>query len=482
MRFAWHLRRWWNDATPRERAIGVLRDLPRWLFLAALIYAPWHYGGTTETSIRNINFVLAAVVVLWLIELVVRRRKLVIPPVLLVAAILILSLGWLVTFNARSVHDTEFEMFAPVHRLLSWAPSSVDGLISATAMVRVSCLLGILLFVADLSRRSQWLLRIWVTVGIAGGSIALLGLMQRATGAVLPYWEFQAWEENSFFATYYYHGNAGAFLNLVFAPTAGLALRAFRHRDAAIQRAIWTTATLLLMTAILANSSRGAQFIGLATFIALAVGAGKGMRRLGGGGNRAALALAGVVVAVALIVIAQVSGITQGLERWHRVGGVIPADLRWQAYKAAFAAVPDASWAGFGPGTFNVIFPHYEQTATLESGGRWEFLHQDYLQTILEWGWAGAACWAVILFGGIGAGVVVANSVRRLQPAPRVSRILPLFLIAIAATALHAFVDFPLQIASLQLYFLTYVGVCWGSLDYAQSANRRPTRLARANA
>lgn len=464
---------WWSNTTPREIATASVRDLPRWLFLGALLYAPWYYGGTTESAITGLELILAAVAALWLLELMIRRRRPVIPKAVFIPAILLVVGGWLVAFNPRAVHDTEFEVFAPVSRMLHWAPSSVDGLIAATSMIRMTCLIAALLFVIDLSRRPQWLLRIWVTIGVAGGSIALLGLLQRATGAVLPYWEYQPDENSNFFATYYYHANAGAFLNLVFPPVVGLALRTFKRHPSPIQRAIWTTATLLLIAAIFTNTSRAAQFLGLLTFIALAAGPGRQMRRLGIAENRIAVVLAMVVIALTLAVIAQVSDISRGFQRWHRITEEVPADIRWQAYQTVLAAVPDAGWTGFGPGSFSVIFPHYEQSATLDSRGRWEFLHEDYLQTILEWGWLGAACWAVIVFGGIGAGIVVRNRLKRLQPEPRVGRILSFFLIAIAATALHAFVDFPLQISSLQLYFLTYLGVCWGSLDYAPAGRRR---------
>ena len=141
----------------------------------------------------------------------------------------------------------------------------------------------------------------------------------------------------------------------------------------------------------------------------------------------------------------------------------IPKDARWTAYRTALAAVPDAGWAGFGPGTFPLIFPEYERLHAVEEPGRWYFLHQDYVQIILEWGWIGAVCWAVIFFGGIGIAIRAFRHLKRHDPRGRISRVLPFTLIALGTVMLHSLVDFPLQVASLQLYTATYLGICWSS-------------------
>jgi O-antigen ligase len=168
-------------------------------------------------------------------------------------------------------------------------------------------------------------------------------------------------------------------------------------------------------------------------------------------------------MAAAVIAVAQASGITQGFGRWQRISEQLPADIRWQAYKAAVTALPDAGWTGFGPGTFSAIFSRYAWTLGLQSAGRWEFLHEDYLQTLLEWGVFGALAWAALLFGGMAGGVIGWRRMKAAQPKHRMARLLPLLLLALGATAGHALIDFPLQVSSLQLYVATYLGICWAS-------------------
>jgi O-antigen ligase len=187
------------------------------------------------------------------------------------------------------------------------------------------------------------------------------------------------------------------------------------------------------------------------------------------------VALAGAfAIGLALIALAQATHLEQPLNRWQSVSERIPTDARWQASRVALSAVPGAGFFGFGPGTFRVVFPSYNIGSSHPVPGTWRFLHQDYLQTILEWGWVGSILWALLFFGGIVVGVRSYKRYAKRDWLPRRRVLQPLTIIALAGVALHALVDFPFQIESIQLYVATYLGVCWGSsLWYQRSGPRR---------
>jgi hypothetical protein len=67
------------------------------------------------------------------------------------------------------------------------------------------------------------------------------------------------------------------------------------------------------------------------------------------------------------------------------------------------------------------------------------------------------------LFGGIAVAIRNLRSLGAAKWSSRYRSFLSLAVLALVALTLHALVDFPLQIASLQLYVATYLGVCWGS-------------------
>jgi O-antigen ligase len=122
--------------------------------------------------------------------------------------------------------------------------------------------------------------------------------------------------------------------------------------------------------------------------------------------------------------------------------------------------LPDAGWHGFGPGTFSLVFPHYTGDQASLIPGIWRYAHDDYLETLLEWGWVASIFWAVIFFGAMAQ---LFNQWRRRRDLSTSDRVLAFTsVLALAGVAAHAFVDFPLQIASIQLYAGVCVGLGWG--------------------
>ena len=379
--------------------------------------------------------------------------------------------------NAKSIYDPEFSLFVPLRNLVPFLAGSVDYANSAAWMLRGALLLGTILFVCDLSQSSRWLLRLWYVISLIGGSIAFLGLLQKATGAQMIFWQPPPPPEygvTTFFATYFYHGNAGAFLNLVWPLIAGLVIRAFTSRSQPGLRAVWTIVFIITIGGVVANTSRMAQVVALVLLIIISLRFGPGLlRRLPGAQKSVAIAGA-LAFILALIALAQASHLEQPLNRWQSVSEQIPADARWQASRVALGALPGAGVFGFGPGTFRVVFPSYNLGSGHAVPGSWRFLHEDYLQTLLEWGWLGSSLWALLFFGGIAVGILSYNRYATLGWMPRRRVMQPLATLALAGVAMHALVDFPFQIESIQLYVATYLGVCWGSsLWYEKSEVRR---------
>jgi hypothetical protein len=441
----------------------------RWLFFAALAYAPWAYGGTTSGSIQMINWLLLGALTLWIVDLLINRRMPKFPRLLLVLILALMAIGGWMAFNASGICDSEFYTFSRLAKPAPRLPGSIDYALSVAWMIRAGLLLGVVLFIVDLAQDNRWLLWLWYAIGLVAGSVALLGLLQKATGARMIFWQPAPYGSRYFFASYYYHANAGAYLNLVLPITAGLAVRAFARHGNPGMRAVWLSVFLLTLIAVFANTSRMAQVIGIVLLIALAWQLGPQIvRRLSRMEKNVALAGAAAVV-VALFGVAQAIHLEQPIQRWQTLN--ISRDARWLAGSVAIKSIPEAGFFGFGPGTFRVAFPWLNDAAGTPAPGFWRFLHQDYLQVALEWGCLGSLLWALLFFGGI---FVAFRNFRSAQNwTPRRRLLLPLVMIALGGVALHALVDFPLQIASIQLYVATYVGLCWGSARWraARSAD-----------
>jgi O-Antigen ligase len=457
--------------------MGFFRDAARWIYCAALVYAPWAYGGTTPASIQTINWLLLAAFLLWISELIVSRRRPRFPRILLFLACILIGAGAWMVINSGSIYDSEFYVFVPLRNFAPRLAGSVDYAISAAWMIRAALLFFAILFVVDLSQSNRWLLHLWYTIGLVAGSIAFLGLLQKATGARMIFWHTAPpWGVTTFFSTFYYHANAGAFLNLVWPLTAGLAIRAFTTRCHPAMRTMWITLFVLTVAGVLANTSRVAHLVAFLVLVAICLQFGPSLLRRLSRAEKSVLVAGTIAICLTLVALATATHLEQSFTRWQSVGDRISNDARWQALCIAATALPDAGLFGFGPGTFRAVFPSYNNASVNHVAGTWRFLHEDYLQTALEWGWFGGSLWALLFFGGITAGIYSYKKCAASDWTPRRRLLQPLVIIALIGVALHALVDFPLQIASIQLYVATYLGLCW------ESVSRTTRRTMRSNA
>ena len=432
----------------------ALTDLPRWLLLAGLIIAPWAYGCTRPWAITGLNALLSVLLLAWGASCAGRRSWPVVPPLLAGASIWLIGQAWLHTAGG--------------------SPTA--------AAWRATVLLGTLCFASDLARRAPWRKRLWWVMGLTGSSIIAFGLVQRMAGAPAIFWSGTGEDETFhaagiFFATFDYHANAGAFLNLVWPLIGGLMIHAFGKSTAHGQRAFWTVGLALGLVAVFVNTSRGSQFVGgvLLAILLGWLGVQVVRRRLPGFNPR--FGVLALVLLLGLVAVAAASvGLESSTHRWSFfIRDATVLNLRRDVWAVCLRLVPEAGWLGFGPGTFGDVFRNRVATGAAHFAGI-EFAHQDYLQTMLEWGYLGTLAGALIFLGGIvrATRAMTQDRSRRLT---RDQLLRGAGLAAVFGVALHSLVDYPMQIASLQLYTAVLLGILWSCRAWTDPRNSGETEF-----
>ena len=382
----------------------ALAELPRWLLLAIVVYAPWAFGCTRWWAKTLLIQSLLAISLLWLVSLLLRRRWPRMATPAGVAALSLLGLGWLSVFNALATYDELAQLFSPVSQPVSGWLGSWDAAFSMNAMRLVTALMGAFFISMDFAANPLWRRRLFFTLSLNGGLLLLFGLAQRATSAEGIFWGPAS--NGPFFATYLNHSNAGAFINLTLPILAGQTFLAFQNRGSQIGRAFWSFLLLANVAAVFVNTSRASMVIGILIMMVLALGGARTFIRREGNLRPRVVAVVAVVLACALILILSV-GIERSLARWNQTMNALFIsqdgsffDGRFRIYRVCWLSLPAAGWFGFGPGTFSIVFPFLQREHGVELNGILRYAHQDYLQAILEWGAVGFLLWAVLIGGG----------------------------------------------------------------------------------
>lgn len=444
-----------------RRFFGRITDFSRSMLLVALVLSPWCYGSTRPDSVKFIVALIIPSFAFWLVSLPLAREKSGMPRVALGCCAAVFGLGWLMALNGRYVFDSEFAKFAPIPPMFPWLPGSYDKPASLAQMFRMTVLLATIIMAADMVQHRVWRLRLWWTVALTGVSICLLGLVQEAAGAPMIFWE-KGRNGYYFFATYLYHGNAGAYVNLVLPWVVLLTLRAFQ-RGRSLEKAILLPGMVVCLAAAFSHASKAAMVITVLLLLMITVTHMATLRDILQGSNGITRLAAVVLIPAGVVAMAASVGWHLAAHRWEFFE--VSKAIRMFAYDICLRAAGDAGWFGFGPGTFASVFDAYARSTDPDMDKIWRYAHQDYLQAAIEWGWIGASLIAILLGGAM---LCLWRTARRFTGIGETGKasFLQGTMIALAGVALHAMVDFPLQILSLQLLAATFAGVGWGSLTW----------------
>jgi hypothetical protein len=461
------------------KAGRVLQDLLGWWLAVLLVFAPWAFGTTFDETKLWLAKGLCALGPLYLLSLLVRRRWPRINWVSILLSFAILAYGWWMTWNAKLVYDVRLFYFHYGTPPFPSLPGTVDQNTSATQMLLITGLFCSFWVVADLSARERWRSRFWSVLSLTGVSIVILGLAQRLTNAPGIFWRHDLDCGISFFGPYRYHANAGAFINIVFPLVAAQCVAAFRRKSDQLGRPFWFLGTIAVLVSAFVNLSRASSVITLCLFILFSGYQLFEVFRTRQRQSKGLILTLAVLAIVAVGVLVWVVGFGAVYQRWVDPRYNIASDARFEAYKAIeHSVIPASGMWGLGPAVFHLVFPFFTIGYARNIMGYWQYAHQDYLETLVEWGFCGAALWVLFFGNNLLRGSWAFLRGQRIWDAGTRAFAVAC-LLSIASVLAHATIDFPMQIASLQLYTCVVLGLIT-SLRYVDSQRIRRVRSDKA--
>ena len=457
------------------------------LFFFWYVYAAAAYGLTRDSTLLVFEWGLGGAFVLWLIGHACARTwpRTGIWPWAFSAALLIF--GWGVTLSGL------FEDWLTGDSAPSWATSfpddwltnwsTYDTQLSLAAMLRTSVLLAGMLMAIEIWGNLRSRKALLATLVFSSLGMVIFFLLQRIVGPPFQLFSLDGKTPISF-ATYRYWGNAASYLNLFWPICVAIAVFAALRRTSAWP--LWLIPAASVFLACFLNVSKAGNIlavVGAALLVILLFPiANRELKRL----KRRIKPhfVFGALIPILIVLLSIPFALPW--KRWDYLADRAAqgtTDARMPAYRSFSKMVPVAGWTGFGPGTFSKYYGHYVKDDPVVSKTPFWVAHEDYLQTVIEWGYLGAALWAFLLVPPAfllfrrsrlklerpervfeGYRITAFDYVKTFfaaMPSPREPCIAAGAFCAVVLTALHAFVDFPMQIASLQFYFLTLLALGW---------------------
>jgi len=436
-------------------------------FSVALFYAPLAYGCTRPEMLPTLYGLLIIAMVIGVASFVASGRRPAIPKALLLCAAAVLVQGWWMTWypalpDVVASHGGMVDVTVDNIRQVSF-----DSMLMTTVLLG-SFLVLYGLFAEPLQRRF-----VLLAATLSGVLVCLIGVILKIGGEPLMRYVWRPedlyWND---FAFFHYHGNAGTFLILVWPLILVFTRRAYAPRGGKFKKMVWTLFSLLCAAALILNSSKAALVIGL---LILPWPFMTWLMRL----RRPNQIFLGAVALLFISVFLAGSTLLTREPAFQRLSHsaevYADAQARWDDYKVDFNAVPDVGWFGLGPGLYKVAFPYQMSSMRNAGGAVHDYAHEDYLQTVLEWGYFGTFWWTFLVAGGLYRAFRTYS--RRESFTSKTERHLVLAaILGVVGTLAQALLDFPLQIASLRFFFLVLLALCWAS---PECLTRRPRQSSR---
>ncbi|OAI56971.1 hypothetical protein AYO49_03085 [Verrucomicrobiaceae bacterium SCGC AG-212-N21] len=441
-----------------------------------MFVAPLLHGGATDQAIFWLNVLAYLMGGFWIAELLLRRRRPHVPIVMLVVAVWIMLQGWAMALNAKAIFDDDFMSFAPLESAFSRLPGAMDGPSAVQVMIRTGALMLVLFVACDLAQSTRWLRRITTCMAVSGIAIALIGLWQKSSPNSLQIWQVERIPE-TVFGPFWYHGNAATLLNLAWPLVLARVIWAFQDEGRHLEKALWTVGLGAIFAGLLLNISKAghllAGVLGVVVGILFLLRLKPLIAEIGWKLFTAYTVLAVLALTAVFVAVDPVRSITRWDEFLSRSGG----DSRLDTARIVIGMLPQAGWFGFGPGSFLGVFNRHVISLGVEPTANWKDAHNDPLQYLFEWGYLGGVAWALLWLyplarafahfytaGRAAMGIEMKRTRRSRQRWHRSYEALRQNLLLWASLAfvgvlLHACIDFPLQIMSLQIWALALAGV-----------------------
>lgn len=281
---------------------------------------------------------------------------------------------------------------------------------------------------------------------VSAAAIAVLGIVQNATGSNQILWFFSSEEWKESFATFI-NNNHGAVTISACAPL-GIYLT-YRSRGQQ-ELLVWGALTATIVIGALTSGSRSGAIVLAASCLVYALAqSSKSVQR------------AGLVLAIptaALVLYFGVEDSFQELTLLVDTDFYLPQSLdtgRMDIYRASLPLIWSAPLIGAGAGAFSEAF---KSRHLVEIGATVQQAHSDPIEAVIEYGFPAASLWFLVICYVFGH---IAYRCRKKNDSAS-QHTTAAYLATAFGIALHSLWDFPFRVGTMAILFALALGCAWG--------------------